>query len=471
MESILKPRTLEVNELQFLEAFGRIENDILLLQYNAKGSRLKTPVQVPLEDLRSVNQKGLIKYIITSLIKERPRLIPLVFQNHSLQKLASYLLKYRSGSPKTFYLYTDCIARYCNYLKLTPDQIVQDLQDKDGHILQNKLQTHVEALDRYVGELVDEGLAPSRVCNYVKAIRALYRVNAIDLKLPFSLPRRTTRKDRAPRPEELAKLLDISDLRERVMVSMLALGGFREGTLVKLTYGHVKEDIELGMIPLHVHVEDKITKGKYCDYDTFLGREAVECLRLYFETRRKGSSDDKVPPEDITDDSPLIRDSNCRMPKPIGEKQIYQIVHGLYFKAGLLKPNRGRIYDLKVHSIRKFFKTQLMALGVQSDYVDYMMGHTIDTYHDIQSKGIEFLRNIYASSQLSIRPKTMVSKIETLKTVARGMGLDPERILTREALAEPHRIYASNSEREEYEIQLLSRELKELLKNELLSRS
>ncbi|MCJ7759668.1 hypothetical protein MUP59_00795 [Candidatus Bathyarchaeota archaeon] len=57
-----------------------------------------------------------------------------------------------------------------------------------------------------------------------------------------------------------------------------------------------------------------------------------------------------------------------------------------------------------------------------------------------------------------------------IKTVARGMGLDPEKILTREALAEPHRTFALASEREEYEIKLLSGELKELLKNELLSR-
>ncbi len=44
---------------------------------------------------------------------------------------------------------------------------------------------------------------------------------------------------------------------------------------------------------------------------------------------------------------------------------------------------------MKVHSIRKYFKTQLLALGVRSDYVDYMMGHTIDTYRGIQMKGVE----------------------------------------------------------------------------------
>ena len=83
------------------------------------------------------------------------------------------------------------------------------------------------------------------------------------------------------------------------------------------------------------------------------------------------------------------------VPRPIGEKQLYKLIHGLYFEAGLLKAGQNGGYDLRVHSIRKFFKTQLMALGIQSDYVDYMMGHTVDTYHDIQSKGVEFLRGLY----------------------------------------------------------------------------
>ena len=81
---------------------------------------------------------------------------------------------------------------------------------------------------------------------------------------------------------------------------------------------------------------------------------------------------------------------------------------------------------LKVHSLRKFFKTQLMALGVQPDYIDYMMGHTIDTYHDVQSKGVEFLRGIYASKDFGIRPKPKLSLFEQMKVMCRGMGIDPD---------------------------------------------
>jgi len=46
-----------------------------------------------------------------------------------------------------------------------------------------------------------------------------------------------------------------------------------------------------------------------------------------------------------------------------------------------------------------------MALGIQGDYVDCMMGHTVDTYHDIQSKGVEFLRGLYANADIRIQPR------------------------------------------------------------------
>jgi len=101
------------------------------------------------------------------------------------------------------------------------------------------------------------------------------------------------------------------------------------------------------------------------------------------------------------------------------------------------------MYELRVHSLRKYFKTQLLALGVQPDYVDYMVGHTVDIYHDIQMKGVEFLRNIYAGSDLSIKPKTRVSKIDALKGIIRAWGLNPEQILTREALTQGAAVYTS----------------------------
>jgi site-specific recombinase XerD len=105
--------------------------------------------------------------------------------------------------------------------------------------------------------------------------------------------------------------------------------------------------------------------------------------------------------EILTDDTPLVRDiHDSRRAKPIGEKQIGKLVKNLYHKAGLKEPKNG--CRLRVHSIRKWFRTELTALGVQPEYTEYMLGHRSSTYHDIRSKGIEFLGDIYNKADLRI---------------------------------------------------------------------
>jgi hypothetical protein len=125
------------------------------------------------------------------------------------------------------------------------------------------------------------------------------------------------------------------------------------------------------------------------------------------------------------------------------------------------------MYDLRVHSLRKFFKTQLLALGVQGDYVDYMMGHTIDTYHDIQSVGIDNLRNIYATSGLAIRQKTQVNKVEQLKEIIRAWGMNPELILTKDASAFGAITYKDPEDYANHQLKILAKELKQLLRKEV----
>jgi hypothetical protein len=256
----------------------------------------------------------------------------------------------------------------------------------------------------------------------------------------------------------------------RKPATALALGGFRVGTLAKLQYGHVKKDLESNVTPVHIHIESEITKGKYSDYDTFISKEAADFLRAYLDLRRHGSPCGKIPPETITDTSPLIRAAHGRQSRPVDGKAVYRAVHNLYIKANMLETFKGRRYMLCAHSIRKFFRTQTAALGVPTEYIEYMMGHTLSTYHDIQMKGIEFLRNIYAASGLSIRPKTRLSKIETLKEIIRAWGMNPEQILTKEAMQQPHRTIISNgADTDSSEVQTLSAALKDMMRRELLA--
>jgi site-specific recombinase XerD len=461
---IVRNSQLSIEELKKLPFKMTIQDDIILFEYSKRGFKLREPVTVNLPKVLVARERGLVEYIFNAFLSDRPGLLPYVFDNQSLLKVSRHLLRHCSGSANTCRNYIVQIRKYATWLGYNPDLIIQDTKPIGAIPDPLRVQSHTVYLNDYLAVLQDDGLKPGPVNNYIKAVKTFYRINGVKIDLTEPLSRRVTYKDRAPKPEELDKLLEMANLRDRVIVTCLALGAFREETLSKLRYRHVKEDLENSIIPIHVHIEADITKGKYHDYDTFLGTEAALYLKLYLQNRRKGTS--KVPPENLTDESPLIRDATKSTIREITPKQIRLRVHNLYLKAGLIKVKNGRMYDLRVHSLRKFFKTQLLALGIQPDYVDYMMGHTVDTYHDIQSIGIDKLRNVYASSGLSIRKKTQISKIDTLKEMIRALGMNPEQMLTKDALSQGAATYKNAEEQQNYQLQMLSQQLRQLIHQE-----
>ena len=86
------------------------------------------------------------------------------------------------------------------------------------------------------------------------------------------------------------------------------------------------------------------------------------------------------------------------------------------------------------------------------------------THNDVKGKSIDFLRNLYAQSGLSIKPKTTMSKIEQLKTIIEAWGMNPNEILSREALTRPNRTVIDMEQRQ---IGVLNLALKEAIIKEL----
>jgi hypothetical protein len=122
----------------------------------------------------------------------------------------------------------------------------------------------------------------------------------------------------------------------------------------------------------------------------------------------------------------------------VSEPSINAVIHDLYFKAGILERNCPRKrYELRTYSLRKFFRTQMASLDVDRDYIDFMMGRPAkDRYHTVRTKGVEYLRGVYLTSRIRIAPKVKMNRIDALKEILQSWGLDPQKILTDEALAQ-----------------------------------
>jgi site-specific recombinase XerD len=444
------------------------EGCTLHVEAGPSGYRLRKPTLIPIKPGISLRDFDIVNYVVTSLSGHASAAIPWILGSPALMRLATYLRRSRTSSPGTLCQYILQIKRLCEWAGTTPDGLVATALSGDGTPDPKGVRELRHLIEEYAGELQARDLAPNTVKGALKAVRALLKVSGVEppgVLLPQAM---VLCEDRAPKPEELARMMEVADLRGRVIVSMLALGGFRIGTLVRLRYRHVKEDLEAGRTPVHIHVEADITKGKYGSYDTFLAAEAVDCLKLYLKQRRQGSPCSKIPPETITDESPLLRKDRVSQVKPLSWRRLHDAVRVIFTKAGLTDAPRRRRHGLRPHSIRKYFRTQLAALGVPRDYIDYMMGHKISTYHDIQMKGVDFLRNVYAASGLGIKPKTQVSRLDTLKEIIRAWGLDPERILVKGALSEPHRVIVAPASRDDEQVKTLADSLKEMLRKELL---
>jgi hypothetical protein len=261
-------------------------------------------------------------------------------------------------------------------------------------------------------------------------------------------------------------MLDKVSVREAFIIAGIATGGFREGTFSKLKYRHVKEDLEANRIPIHIHVEVEITKGKYHDYDTFLNAEASNLLKMYIADRRRGT--EYTPPEEITDESPLIRNEHvANRVLPVSEKTIRNTVHTIAVNADVAQkiPNSW-MYTVRTHSLRKYFRTQMSKSKIDSEIIKYMMGKTIDTYEDVQSLGINTLRNLYISAGLQIRPKTQQNRIEQLKEIIRAWGDNPEEVLSKDALLRGN-ITETSEQNSIHQLSILAEQLKQLIKKEV----
>lgn len=465
--AITRTRKLSIEQLKDLKLPLIFQEDTIIIERSLNDFKLRQPISIKLEKVLEAQEIGLIDYIIRSCLSYQPNIIPYIFENKSLVKVARHFFRHRSGSHQSCLMYTVKLRKYAIWLGHSPDTIIQDIKPVGAIPDPIKVQNHSGFLNDYVAELQDDGLKPSSVNNCIKAVKTFYRVNGAEVKISEPLIRKAVFKDRAPKPEEITLMLDRSATRESFIIAAIATGGFREGTFAKLKYRHVREDLEANRVPIHIHVEAEITKGKYHDYDTFINTEASYLLKQYIEDRKRGNR--RTPPEELTDDSPLIRNSRIT-DRVVGitEKTLGLIVHEIAVGAKIAKklPNSW-MYSVRTHSLRKFFRTQMSAVKLDSEIINYMMGHTVDTYEDVQSLGVETLRNMYASAGLAIRPKTQSNRIDQLKEIIRAWGENPEELLTRDALLRGN-ITETSQQTQDRQLSLLAEELKNLVKREVL---
>lgn len=174
---------------------------------------------------------------------------------------------------------------------------------------------------------------------------------------------RALTRDRAPTTEELRHILNHSDLQLKAYLLLLTSSGMRPGEGLGIEWSDV--DLSTGKI----HIRREIAKNGE-PRDTFVSTEALDVLKqwqAYHPTYAEKADAYTIPEE-------FVRDTNRVF--PLSYNGVRDKYGRVLEKCGLDEkdPTTGWLV-LRLHVMRKFFRTRLPQGGASINAVEQMLGH------------------------------------------------------------------------------------------------
>lgn len=260
----------------------------------------------------------------------------------------------------------------------------------------------------FIMALRKDGKSYPAIASYVDPIKSFYKINDVVLNLykisKFMPERVKVVKDRAYEYEEIAKMLEVADLRMRAVILILASSGIRVGALPLLKMKNL--DLENNKLTVYENSKE--------EYYTFVTSECRKAIDNYIDFRQRYG-------EKLTDNSPLIREQfDIRgfevKPRHVIHKTLQWNLRILSIKSGI----RGKPpYEVKIaHAFRKFFTTQCVRSKVNPEIREMLLGHKIGLMNSYYRPSEQDMLEEYqkAEDNLTIDPANRLRKqLETAK--------------------------------------------------------
>ncbi len=340
-------------------------------------------------------------------LKIDPWLMKHIQANRSLEKLALRLYR-KGGSNATVATYTHEIVLFSKWLNMTPDQALAGKFDWAAVLN--------EYLD-YV--IVKNRLARSTAARKVTSVRKWLELNDVPVAwAKVEMPKRwKVQVDQIPTREQLKRILEASDLMEKVICLTAISSGLRASTILSLQLKDIERlDEDDGgnkadTLPI-VRVRADISKGKRA-YVTFLTPECAETIRIWLRERRMRG-------ETITPDSYLVASEKFRA-KRINKEGLWWRWYNMLERAGLGQKGEGMKWRLlHFHTLRKFYKSWASLSGMNQEVLEFTMGHVSSvrmTYFladgaNVQPEVIEKMEQEYRKAVPSL---TILSESEEIR--------------------------------------------------------
>ena len=328
-----------------------------------------------------------------------------------------------SGSAKTEMKHLNYLIKFCEHIGMNPDEIIeariQDLTSADP-TARYRFEDEVKGCSAKLK--TENGYYVAR--EVTTSMKSFFQHNHVPLAMKS--PKMKDPETYTPTKEAIEKLYRAATPGwERSRISFTFQSGARRGSLRFMKYKHIKRDFEAGVIPVHIHLNKEEVKAQYFGYDTFIGKQAVEDLRLALELRKRGTR--KMPKEKISDESPLFPKENTHVIEPCDETAFTTFFVSLSRRACLSEEE-----TITPHAIRRATETSLEASNmIPQNWIDHIMGHRPSGAQGkhYSRPTVEQLRAAYAKAEsyLTLNSESPVDVAAALKTANETVNTTPTK--------------------------------------------
>jgi integrase len=183
--------------------------------------------------------------------------------------------------------------------------------------------------------------------------------------------------------EQIAKLLEYSDIRTRVIILLMCSSGMRLGAVHLLKVGDLIPVPDHNIYQIRVYANSRSSR-----YYTFWTPECKKAIDNYLEYRRSCG-------ENITPKSPLLRREFDKHDifqvandvRPLTRPSIKKALGEVLYASGLRTPlviqqeDKRRLNNRRQtpmsHGFRKFFDTTCTNSGMNPIYIEFCLGHSL----------------------------------------------------------------------------------------------
>ena len=315
-----------------------------------------------------------------------------------------------SNSRQTRDVYRVSLQKFMDFVQKTPEQVLAEYEASEDRDFKR---LYAQCMLALLSEMQRKGYAPASISSTLNAVRSFFKYNDLPLGFVPSGSNLIEFHNRDIMKEEVVEILNVANKRDRAFFCVLVQSGLRPATIANLRVGDVEGILnEKTPVPCRITVRQENTKGKFQEYFSFIGDEAVSYLKDCLKTRNKN-----LAPGDYV--FTMFGESNEETPVNPGVlTHIFRRIierlkthHVLDFKVSRKEmavetsdhqPLRSYISrgELRLYSLRKFFRKYAAQAG--PDFVNFWMGHTSSLGVDLHyfSRDVEHHRKQYAEKAM-----------------------------------------------------------------------